>query len=398
VETSGNTGQSLWIELWNRWGERCALLRTTRGASLPELLSFVVPVSNTTLPTRPVAVGACGHARVTAGSNLIHSGTNGRDGCAPTRTCEGQPVSATDVTRSAEFDAFGPWVDQVNTAAEVPGLYSDYPVDVAASRLVLKVPRNISRRDALPTMDLYDHLLIAGPAELVVLSRVNDSFTESVLGYGDIVAVTDTVDLVDGRLRILARTGETLAVPYNGSSQQVITRLADVLGTQSLVAAGPAPAVRLAAPDAPPAALDLLDLGTDDVGLVTSYFELMRHEPGATLLAAHGRTILTPRGGALTRAVHALYPMTLHGAVLCRSAHQLHILGRQEWLVRGSAPDLSRSHTTIPLAAIESLTVAQHSRYLGAVVVTVHSGSAGFEIVLPHPSAAERALEAQPAA
>ena len=83
-------------------------------------------------------------------------------------------MNATDVTRSAEFDAFGPWVDQVRNASEVPGLYRDYPVDFATSRLVLKVPRNISRRDALPTMDLYDHLLIAGPEALVVLSRAHD--------------------------------------------------------------------------------------------------------------------------------------------------------------------------------------------------------------------------------
>ena len=307
-------------------------------------------------------------------------------------------MSATDATRSAEFDAFGPWVDQVQGATEVPGLYRDYPVDFATSRLVLKVPRNISRRDASPTMDLYDHLLIAGRESLIVLSRVHDRYTERTIGYADIAMVTDTVDLVDGRLLILARTGETLTVPYNGSSQDVITRLADVLAAQSLAAPRPTPGVRLAAPDAPPAALDLLDLGKQDVGLVTSYFDLMRHEPGATLLAAHGRAILTPQGGPLTRAVHALYPMTLHGAVLCRTGHVLHILGRKTALVRGSAPDNSRSHTTIPLAVIESISVAPHPRYLGAMVVSVHSGAAGFDLVLPESSAAERVFAPRPAA
>ncbi|WEO77364.1 hypothetical protein BJQ94_18760 [Cryobacterium sp. SO2] len=306
-------------------------------------------------------------------------------------------MNATDVTRSAEFDAFGPWVDQVRDATEVPGLYRDYPVDFAASRLVLKVPRNISRRDALPTMDLYDHLLIAGPEALVVLSRAQDRYTEKSLYYGDIVAVTDTVDLVDGRLRILARTGETLTVPYNGSSQEVITRLADLLGELSRPAPAPTGAVSLPDTAAVPA-LDLLDLGKHDVGLVTSYFDLMRHEPDATLLAATGRSGLAPRGGLLTRAVHALYPMTLHGAVLCSTGHELHVLGRKAWLVRGNAPDLSRSHTTIPLAGIEQITAAPHPKYLGATVVTLHLGAARFEILLPEASAAERALVAAPAA
>jgi len=71
---------------------------------------------------------------------------------------------------TAEFDAFGPWIDEVRTASAVPRLYRDYPLDLDAARLVLKVPRNIARRDALPTMDLYDHLLVVGPHDLTVLS------------------------------------------------------------------------------------------------------------------------------------------------------------------------------------------------------------------------------------
>jgi hypothetical protein len=299
-------------------------------------------------------------------------------------------VSATDVTRSAEFDAFGPWVDEVRDASGVPALYRDYPVDFVTSRLVLKVPRNISRRDALPTMDLYDRLIVVGPEALVVLSRVHDRYTRATLGYGDIVAVTDTVNLADGLLSILDRTGESLTVPYNGSSQAVISRLAHLLGELSVTAARSA-AIVLPHAEAQPA-LDLLDLGKQDVGLVTSYLDLMRHETGATLLAAHGRTGLRPRGGLLTRAVHALYPMTLHGAVLCRTERELHVLGRQEWLVRGTAPELSRSHTRIPLAAIETISAAPHPAYLGATLLSLHTGGARFEIVLPEASAAERAL------
>ncbi|MGY4858798.1 hypothetical protein [Cryobacterium sp. AP23] len=306
-------------------------------------------------------------------------------------------MSATDVTRSAEFDAFGPWVDQVHNATEVPGLYRDYPLDFTASRLVLKVPRNITRRDALPSMDLYDHLVIAAPDALVVLSRAERGYTESTMGYSDIVAVTDAVDLVDGRLSILARTGATLTVPYNGSSQTVIDRLTALLGELSLAATPPTSPVVLPVPDAPPAALDLLDLGKQDVGLVTAYFDLLRHAFGATLLAAHGRTGLDPRGGLLTRAMHAFYPMTLHGAVLCRTDQELHILGRQAWLVRGKTPDLSRSHTTIPLAAIEQISVAPHPLYPGASVVALRLGAAVFDIVVPESSAAERALTGAPA-
>jgi hypothetical protein len=296
------------------------------------------------------------------------------------------------MTRSAEFDSFGPWVDRVRDATEVPGLYRDYPLDFSTSRLVLKVPRNISRRDAQPTMDLYDHLVVVEPEALIVLSRANAGYTRSVFGYADIVALTDTVDLVDGRLDIRSGTGNTLTVPYNGSSEAVITHLVDVLSELSLAAMRTAPVLTLPAPDDPPADLDLLDLGKEDVGLVTSYFDLMRRELGASLLAAHGRTVLTPRGGFISRAVHAFYPMTLHGAVLCRTERELHILGRKAWLLRGSAPDLSRSHLTIPLAAIDEISLRPHADYLGASVVALRLGETTLEVVLPEGSAAVHAL------
>ena len=306
-------------------------------------------------------------------------------------------MSVTDQTSSAEFDAFGPWVDPVFDAAGMPALYRDYPVDFDASRLVLKVPRNISRRDALPTMHLYDHLIVVGPAALIVLSRTDDGYAESSIGYGDIAVIRDSVDLVDGRFSIHTRTGATLSVAYNGSSQQVISRLTDVLRELALAATSGRPDVALPSVTAPPAPLDLLDLGKQDVGLVTSYFDLHRHEAGARLLAAHGRSTLTPNGGLLGRALHALYPMTLHGAVLCRTDRELQIVGRRSWLVRGNTPDLSRSLTSIPLAAIDAITARPHPKYLAVTVVGLSLGAFTFDLLLPTGSAAEQALVGEPA-
>ena len=96
--------------------------------------------------------------------------------------------------------------------------------------------------------------------------------------------------------------------------------------------------------------------------------------------------------------MHALYPMTLHGAVLCRTGHELHILGRKAWLVRGNAPDLSRSHTTIPLAGSSAISRGAASDYLGATVVTLQLGAASFEILLPRGLGSRTALAAAPVA
>ncbi|WP_448629439.1 hypothetical protein [Cellulomonas soli] len=78
---------------------------------------------------------------------------------------------ATTTASTTEYDRFGPWIDQVRTPQDVPRLYRDHAIDLDSARLVLKVPRNITRRDATPDMDLYDHLLVLDATRLTVLSR-----------------------------------------------------------------------------------------------------------------------------------------------------------------------------------------------------------------------------------
>ena len=55
-------------------------------------------------------------------------------------------MSAVAYPSTAEYDAFGPWIDEVTTADEVPRLYRDVAIDFAAAHTVLKFPRPIARR------------------------------------------------------------------------------------------------------------------------------------------------------------------------------------------------------------------------------------------------------------
>lgn len=318
-----------------------------------------------------------------------------------------------DFASTAEFDAFGPWVDTVHDASEVPRLYRDFPLDFSRSTLVLKVPRNISRRDALPSMDLYDHLLIASRDRLVVLSRADAAstgaastgaastgaaYTESTIPYGTIAAITSRVDLLDGRLSIRTFDGGTFSVPFGGSSEAAIATLVDVMREHRQRSARAFPsAARLPVPMVEvPAVLGMDELGKQDVMFVTAFRDLSRREPGMRLLAANGRARLVPRGGGIARTLHALYPMTLHGVLLCRTELELHVFARKDWLVRGGAPVLSRAHTILSLDRIDEITVREHPRYLGVSIVVLRIDAAEIEIAVPAGSAAERALIVHP--
>jgi hypothetical protein len=294
-------------------------------------------------------------------------------------------MSAIENERTAEFDAFGPWVDEVEGPDGIPRLFRDFPIDFEGSRVVLKFPRNIARRDANPAMDLYDHLVIAGPERMTILSRRDAHYDRRDVAYSQLAVITESVNLLDGLLILGTVEGEEFTVPFNGSSKDAISGFVDLLRELA------APHVEHRPPVLYPV-LELDDLGKPDAIFVTSYREIKRRDPSLRLLGAHGRRVLMTRGGTASWIAHVLWPMTLHGGLLSASATELQILSRREWLVRRSAPVVSLSRTIVIRARLSRVSKREHPDYIGADIVTLTSGASVLEIVVPSGSDVEKAL------
>ncbi|GLK16608.1 hypothetical protein [Herbiconiux flava] len=307
----------------------------------------------------------------------------------------------TTVDDLAEYDAFGPWIDEVRSPSEVPRLFRAHPLDLGAASLVLKVPRNIVRRDANPAMHLYDALLALDPEGLVVLTRTDDAFSARRVPLASIVALQNDSLLLDARFTVHTTDGDPLVVPYNGSAREsidrLITRMRGLLTPAAsrppAQAPGGSPTPTPAAPPAPPAGTPAatgvrLPDHPRDAGLVAAYADFAAGEPEITLLAAHPTLRLRPAGGALTRALHAVRPMTLHGAVVAATPGELHVLHRREWLARGSQADISDAHTLVVRRPDARPASHAHPLYPDAVVVTLPTGGAPLELVLDADTAA----------
>ncbi|MCV2394955.1 hypothetical protein OEB99_11615 [Actinotalea sp. M2MS4P-6] len=297
-------------------------------------------------------------------------------------------VKGQQFERTEEFDAFGPWVLPVRTRDEVPRLFRSFEQDPGSAQVVLKIPRRISRRDANPRMDLYDHLLVLRGDELTLLSRApgdTGGVRRRVVTGDQLLAVEDGAELLDGRFSVRVLDEKPLVVRYNGASRDTMAPLVDGL--------------RLLWRDTPPSKvgsgtvehvpLGLRDLGPD-VALVGEYRELIAAEPAMDLRGAHARLLVTPRdAGSMNRLVHKVWPMWLQGAVVCTDGVELMVLHRRSWWVRGSRPVHSIVRTVLPLTRTVPLEVVP-TGYEDVEEIRVHHDAARFPV--PTGSPTQRAL------
>lgn len=289
-----------------------------------------------------------------------------------------------------EYDAFGPWIDEVAGPDDVPRLFREHPLDATSARLVLKVPRPIARRDATADMDLYDHLLVLQERRFTVLSRHQDGrpgYTTRTVDLEDVVAVFDEVDLLDGRLHVHTRDGQVLSVGYNGSARDRVRRLIDGLRVPSQDQG----TVPTSGPE-----LTRDALGPDDVAVVADVYEVLRTCPGLLPLAWHGRQVLRPRAsgpaGVLRMLTHLLSPMTVQAAVVARDADHLEVFSRRGSLIRGRRPVHSASRLVVPLHALDQIQVQPHPHYAGVTNLVLRAGKARLHITVLRGSDAEHVL------
>lgn len=306
-----------------------------------------------------------------------------------------------------EYDRFGPWIDEVTTPDEVPRLFRSHPLDLATARLVVKVPRNISRRDATPDMDLYDHLVILDGETLTLLSRRKGAaarMADDGRGYdvvavdlADVVAIRNDLNLLEGRLTVSTRTGETIVMPYNGSARGKATWLVDELrAVSSGRQASSVGASLLAEGNAAPGVTSMPKPGDGDTHLVSRFLELHGANPDLRVWALDARRRVAPAvpgaRGLAKRVAHFASPMTLHGTALVGDGTAIEVLGRHASLVRGRAAIYSSSRLVIPYSVLDGLDVAPHPVYPAVSVATFVAGAWETAVLLPSGSDAARLL------
>lgn len=263
---------------------------------------------------------------------------------------------------SAEYDAFGPWIHEIRSKDEVPKLFREYPLDLASAAMTIKVPREIERRDANPSMDLYDVVLSVGPEQLTVLTRHDHRFDFRDVPYRDIQGITESVDLLDGRL-VLSAEGGDVAVKYNASSNDVMTQLVELLRDRYLeTPAPPQRASRSASLAGPPQVEQELQV----------LFRRVSHEgPLRTIGVQKRRVVMPVRASYLEQAVARAWPTALQSAIYALSPTELQVLHRGRPFRTGYRPIHTLARTLIPLERVTGLETAPSEQYSGVTAVRI---------------------------
>jgi hypothetical protein len=291
-----------------------------------------------------------------------------------------------------EYDAFGPWIDEVTTEQGLPRLYRDHPIDFARTRLVLKVPRNIARRDANPSMHLYDALVIVAPEELTLLHRDGDRYTVRTIPYTSVFALQDSVVLLDGRFAVHVVDGPPVSIAYNGSAQETTKRLLALLQTLASPMHDRAGRGDDGAGESARSVVERVLGGDADYGVRGDCLALLAEEADARVLAGHPTTPVVPRPGLLVSLAHRFRPAHLQGGVLMETPSALVLLHRRDWIRRGGDHDLSHATTVLLPERITQAVRRPHPLYEEVEVLRVGTPASAVDLVIPADSPIGRGM------
>jgi hypothetical protein len=140
----------------------------------------------------------------------------------------------------AEYNQFGPWMQAVKSASELPPRFDAYWEELSAASVVAKVPYRVERREALPGSDLYEELFAVLPEGLLFLGIEGGSVRRVDLPYEKISWIALVVDLLDARFIVGLSEGDRREMSFNAVSEPLALEIASIVRSRLRASVEPA--------------------------------------------------------------------------------------------------------------------------------------------------------------
>lgn len=130
--------------------------------------------------------------------------------------------------RVSEYDAFGPWIYEIDEDHPLPPLFVPYVEHSEAYQMLFKLPRDIERRKATPDMDLYDYVVGVDESGIRIWSRREKEVDTIGISFGETGGMRLYQRLLKGVCTLYGREG-AVTLPYNTVSADVFWKLLDLV-------------------------------------------------------------------------------------------------------------------------------------------------------------------------
>lgn len=124
-----------------------------------------------------------------------------------------------------EYDRFGPWIDRVTEAVDVPRRFRPWWQELSSARYVLKVPRPYDRAQVRVGMDLYESVIAVFPDRLCVLNAHPCQIIRRDVARDDVVATIRHSNLLVGKWSLLLADASAVTMEFNNVSHTTIAEV-----------------------------------------------------------------------------------------------------------------------------------------------------------------------------
>jgi len=146
-----------------------------------------------------------------------------------------------------EYDAFGPWIEPIRAAEDMPRVFRSHYAEHAGARFLLKVPREEDRADLRPGMDLFAAVVAIHNEGVCVLRLDDGAVRTQVADWRQIVATTYRTELLVARWSLLLDDGTGIHLDHNSASGSGLKPATDYMHACISAPSSPGWRVKLAA-------------------------------------------------------------------------------------------------------------------------------------------------------
>ena len=257
--------------------------------------------------------------------------------------------------RVSEYDAFGPWIYEIDEDHPLPPLFVPHVEHSEAYQILFKLPRDIERRKATPDMDLYDYVVSAYADRVQILTRVEHSVRETVVPYADILGIRLYRKFLNG-VCTLYTARERIEITFNTVSIGIMSAFVQYIRSQ-YEAGKPAGCGYRSAAVIPDAQLrdvlfvnllrDLRDAGEE--------FQVGAFEQGGPLTLR--------KAGLRERLQQMLRPQSMMGAVHLFGDTELLVIEKEVPDARTKEDKYGYQYTYLPVRNVHSVQIAESESY-----------------------------------